>query len=168
MNHKKKDIAGQRFGRLVAVEPTQQMKHGVTVWKFQCDCGNSVFIPLSRAGRHTSSCGCLRNDTVRQLRIKHGESQTRLYSIWKGMNKRCSNPATKSYEVYGGRGISVCDEWKQDYNAFREWALSHGYDEKLTLDRINNDLGYSPNNCKWATKAEQSQNRRHFSEWRHN
>lgn len=91
--------------------------------------------------------------------LKHGDWGTRLYRIWKNMRQRCSNPNCPAYPAYGGRGITVCKEW-DDYITFKGWALQNGYSEALTLDRKNNDLGYSPENCRWATVKQQSNNTR--------
>lgn len=93
---------------------------------------------------------------------KHGDSKTKLYYVWAEMIQRCTNPKHRRFEDWGGRGIEVCDEWKNDYSAFKEWALENGYREGLTIDRINNDMGYSPDNCRWATVNEQNKNKRKY------
>lgn len=90
----------------------------------------------------------------------HGGYETRLYRIWCGMKGRCKNPTNKAYKDYGGRGITICDEWDKDFSAFRDWALGHGYEDWLSIDRVDNDKGYSPDNYRWATAKEQSNNRR--------
>ena len=95
------------------------------------------------------------------MRYKHGGKGTRLYRIWQMMKNRCHNPRTPRFKDYGARGITVCDEWKDDFQAFYDWAMSHGYSDDLTIDRIVNDKGYSPDNCRWATKLVQGNNSRH-------
>lgn len=160
------DLTGQRFGRLVVIDRAWD-KPGVW-WNCTCDCGKTKPIRSSqlRYG-HTQSCGCLR-DEMREEHNKptHGETNTRLYSIWRGMKKRCYQPTSAGYKNYGGRGITVCDEWIASYESFRDWSLANGYADGLTLDRIDLNGNYEPSNCRYASYLEQENNKRnsHFIE----
>lgn len=157
-----KDLTGQKFGRLtvVGIQETNTRK---TYWVCQCDCGNiKVVRSDSLQNGMIRSCGCLKREQNKinlQANHKHKMSHTRPYEIWQGMKKRCYNPNDARYDRYGGRGITVCDEWLHDFAAFYKWALENGYSDKLTIDRIDNDKGYSPDNCRWVSEKEQSRNR---------
>ena len=149
------NLSGQRFGRLVALEVIGRQARAA-VWKCRCDCGtytNVVAASLKRA--HTSSCGCLHREKSAAVNTVHGDWGSGSYQSWHGMMQRCTNPNNKKYSRYGGRGITVCDRWK-DYSAFLEDMGPRP--EKLTIERLDNSKGYSKSNCKWATKAEQNRN----------
>lgn len=151
------DLTGQKFGNLTVVEVDKTVKNGRTNWKCLCKCGKYTTVPTYRlrAGE-TISCGCRRYETKNQT---HGMKHTRIYETWCGMKKRCYNKNEKSYSRYGGRGITVCEEWKNDFLEFYNWSMGNGYAENLTIDRIDNEKGYCPENCRWVTRTEQQRNK---------
>ena len=154
------DLKGQVFGRLTVIERAPNAACGRSKWLCKCSCGNMTEVQSNdlRGGK-VLSCGCYSRDLLLERRRTHGESKTRLYIIWKNMRKRCHNKNDTAYPRYGGRGIDVCKEW-DSYVSFKNWAHNSGYDDTLTLDRIDNDKGYSPQNCRWATYFEQRKNQR--------
>lgn len=156
----RKALNGQRFGKLIVVKYIYSDNHGETYWLCKCDCGNEIIVKRTnlRSG-NTKSCGCLHSDVLAKRNETHGLSKTRQFSIWQSMIQRCYNPNTKFYERYGGRGITIYDEWKNDFKAFYDWSLQNGYQDNLTIDRIDNNKGYEPTNCRWSTQKEQCENR---------
>ena len=147
----KYDLVGQRFGRLLVVERAFDRKKKV-YWKCQCDCGEVRYhFTDTLIKGNAMSCGCGHK--------KHELSHSGLWNVFYGMKKRCLNPLSHGYENYGGRGIKVCDEWLSDFMNFRAWSLCHGFANNLTIDRIDVDGNYSPDNCRWITVAEQNRNK---------
>lgn len=156
-----RDLTGQRFGRLLVKHFANFDTHHSTMWVCLCDCGKTHIASRNNlTSGHTKSCGCLAREIESAQMTKHGGKKTRLYNIWCSIKTRCYNKNCEAYINYGGRGISVCKEWKNDFNMFREWAMCNGYSSKLSIDRINNNKGYCPNNCRWVTRKEQNNNKR--------
>lgn len=155
------DLIGQRFGHLTVIGRAENRRSPsgscCVVWTCKCDCGNTKEVRANelRSGS-TLSCGCYR----KQKHLTHGMRKTRLYNIWSNMLQRCTNTRHPAFLDYGGRGINVCPEWSGSFESFEKWALANGYTDNLSIDRINNDLGYSPENCHWATPKQQACNRR--------
>ena len=160
-----KDLTGKKFNRLTVIKRVENDSHNAAQWLCRCDCGNEIVVRgYCLTNGNTKSCGCYKMELVYELahREKHGAVKTRLYNIWSRMIQRCENPNDKGYGRYGGRGIKVCKQWKEFIN-FQKWAFNNGYDEnksflECTLDRINNDKGYNPKNCRWTTKIVQARN----------
>lgn len=162
------DLTGQRFGRLVVIKQEGSKlnsSNGHMRWLCKCDCGKEATVEGSqlRTGR-SRSCGCLRK-AAGDRTASHRETGTRLYAVWNSMKRRCNSPSTPAYEDYGGRGIKVCSVWDNSFPAFRDWALANGYNPnakrgKCTLDRIDVNSNYCPDNCRWVSMQEQGENKR--------
>ncbi len=164
------DLAGQRFGRLIVIGLSNEHGHYGKLWLCKCDCGGEKLTTTYKlkSGK-VKSCGCLEKenlDKISKHKLKHGLSESILYKKWCGMKARCFNPHYKFFERYGGRGITVCEKWlgEHGFEHFKDWAYSAGYDDskekyEQTLDRINTNGNYCPENCKWSNQLEQVKNR---------
>lgn len=154
------DLTGQRFGRLVVIRRMPSVNKR-TKWLCVCDCGNEIIAEsYNLKTGHTTSCGCFQREATAEANQTHGMRKTRLYRIWVCMKNRCYAKSYHAFKHYGGRGIKVCAEWRNSFETFRDWALSNGYADNLTIDRVDTNGDYCPANCRWATMAEQNQNKR--------
>ena len=150
----KYELKGKKFGKLTVLEKVGYDKGRYILWKCKCECGNETIVRSAHLVKgRIRSCGCLNYKA-------NGFSRNRIYIIWKNMLRRCYNTKVKGFKRYGGRGITVCEEWKNDFMSFYNWALRNGYKENLSIDRVNNNSNYEPNNCRWTTALEQANNTR--------
>jgi len=149
--------SGEVFNNITFIEEIPGFRNRRALWK--CYCGKEFECRVTRIkSNKTKSCGCLQKEIIRELKTTHGGYNTRLYSIWRNMLRRCNDPKHSSYLRYGGKGIKVCKNWLSFENFYR-WALSSGYDDQLTLDRIEGNKGYYPKNCRFTTWAIQANNK---------
>lgn len=156
----REDLTGKRYGK-IKVLSMKGHENGTIIWNCVCDCGKELEVSTGRLNSgHVQSCGCVKKERLIKQNTTHGKSNTRLYEIWIGMKKRCYNSNCSAYESYGGRGICICNEWLSDFMNFYIWAMGSGYNDNLSIDRIDVNGNYEPSNCRWATTDEQSSNKR--------
>ena len=156
------DLTGQKFGRLTVIKKVEAhtKNKGRATWLCQCECGNTKrVLGQNLRNGHVRSCGCLAREKTAERSRKHGYYGTRLYQIYIDMVRRCHNPKEPWFQSYGAKGITVCEEWRNNPKAFFDWAINNGYNDNLTIDRIDGTKGYSPENCRWVDFSIQNFNK---------
>lgn len=154
------NLVGKRYGRLVVLSRAENL-NGHARWHCKCDCGKECIVHgASLKSGNTTSCGCYRTENAKRLYSSVRQNDKRLYAVWNGIKQRCFNPNNKSYNNYGGRGITVDPEWANNYESFYNWAISSGYKKGLQIDRIDNDGNYCASNCRFVNSEIQANNKR--------
>jgi hypothetical protein len=161
MVHNFKDLTGVKFGLLTVLNYEGTNKNKKALWKCRCECGSIITTIGSylRSG-HTKSCGCTRHEKLMERNTTHGMAHTHIHYVWIGMKQRCYNINHKNYQHYGGRGIIICEEWKNSFENFYNWAINNGYNDNLSIDRIDVNGNYEPINCRWVDMKTQQNNKR--------
>lgn len=157
---KLQNLVGNKYGRLLVIERESSL-NGHTRWLCKCDCGKECVVHgTSLKSGNTTSCGCFKTENAKKLYSGARQNNKRLYAVWNGIKQRCLNKNSKSYHNYGGRGIKICNEWKNSYESFYDWAIQSGYRDGLQIDRIDNNGDYCASNCRFVDKEIQANNKR--------